>query len=35
MTATRIGRFVAGEGVRVLDGSGQPMTLGRAGWSHF
>ncbi|WP_372618758.1 thiamine-phosphate kinase [Falsiroseomonas sp.] len=32
---TRIGRFLDGEGVTVLDGTGQPLALGSAGWSHF
>ncbi len=31
----RIGRFVAGEGVQVLDATGAEMVLGRGGWSHF
>lgn len=31
---TRIGRFVAGDRVRVLDPSGAEMALGQ-GWSHF
>jgi len=35
-TATRIGRFVAGDPlVTVLDGQGAPMTLSQEGWSHF
>jgi len=33
--AARIGRFVPGEGVRVLDGAGLPMQFARTGWSHF
>ncbi len=33
--ATRIGRFVAGSGVRVLDAGGGMMALERRGWSHF
>ncbi len=32
---TRIGRFVAGQGVRVHDESGRDLTPDRAGWSHF
>jgi thiamine-monophosphate kinase len=32
---TRIGRFEAGDRVRVLDASGAPMALERPGWSHF
>lgn len=32
---TRIGAFVPGEGVTVLDGHGAPVALDRAGWSHF
>ncbi len=32
---TRIGRVVAGEGVRVLDASGMPVAFERAGWEHF
>ncbi|HTI00118.1 MAG TPA: thiamine-phosphate kinase [Acidisoma sp.] len=33
---TRIGRFVAGPGaVRVLGEDGQPLAIGRHGWSHF
>ncbi|MGG5885505.1 thiamine-phosphate kinase [Falsiroseomonas sp. HC035] len=31
----RIGRFVAGEGVRVLDGAGESVQLPGSGWSHF
>lgn len=31
---TRIGRFEAGEGVRVVLG-GEAMEVARAGWSHF
>ncbi len=31
---TRIGRFLPGEGVRVLD-DGAEITLARTGWSHF
>ena len=31
---TRIGRFVEGAGVRVLD-AGREMVLSRTGWSHF
>jgi len=33
--ATRIGRIVAEAGVRVLDASGHPVELPRAGWQHF
>lgn len=33
--ATRIGRFVEGAGVRVLDGQGGVVALVRGGWSHF
>ncbi len=33
--ATRIGRFEAGEEVRVLDGAGAVVNLNRQGWSHF
>ncbi len=33
--AARIGRFEAGDGVRVLDGAGAPISLDRPGWSHF
>ncbi len=32
---TQVGRFVAGEGVRVVDAAGQAMALARGGWSHF
>ena len=35
VAVTRIGRFVPGEGVRVLDGDGREMGLERQGWSHF
>jgi len=31
----RLGRFVAGEGVVVRDGSGAAITLPHGGWSHF
>jgi thiamine-monophosphate kinase len=31
----RIGRFVAGDGVRVQDAAGAEMALPAAGWSHF
>jgi thiamine-monophosphate kinase len=31
----RLGRFVAGDGVEVRDGSGAAITLPRGGWSHF
>lgn len=33
--ATRIGRIVAGEGVRVRDADGRWLEPGRAGWDHF
>jgi thiamine-monophosphate kinase len=32
---TRIGRFLDGEGVRVLDAGGAVIPLPRGGWSHF
>ena len=32
---TRIGRFLAGEGVTVVDAQGAPLALLRSGWSHF
>ncbi|WP_137177029.1 thiamine-phosphate kinase [Roseomonas sp. AR75] len=32
---TRIGRFLDGEGVCVLDDAGTAITLPRGGWSHF
>ena len=32
---TRIGRFLDGEGVSVLDAAGRPLSLPSAGWSHF
>ena len=32
---TRVGRFVAEPGVRVLDGGGEAMSLPVGGWSHF
>ncbi len=35
VAATRIGRFVAGSGVQVVDAAGAPMTFTRQGWSHF
>jgi thiamine-monophosphate kinase len=31
----RLGRFVAGDGVEVRDGSGAAITLPQGGWSHF
>ena len=31
----RIGRFIAGEGVVVRDGSGAAITVPQGGWSHF
>jgi thiamine-monophosphate kinase len=33
--ATRIGRIVAGSGVRVLDSTGQEIVTPPAGWEHF
>lgn len=33
--ATRIGRIVAGAGVRVLDARGNDVTPSHAGWEHF
>jgi len=33
--ATRIGRIVAGRGVSVRDGSGNPLVAAQAGWEHF
>jgi thiamine-monophosphate kinase len=33
--ATHIGRVVAGQGVRLLDASGDPIALHRLGWEHF
>ena len=33
--ATRIGRIVAGSGVRVLDAHGSEVVTPRAGWEHF
>jgi thiamine-monophosphate kinase len=33
--ATRIGRVVAGAGVRLLDADGVAIALGRRGWEHF
>ena len=35
VVATRIGRFVAGEGVTVIGPDGQPLPIARRGWSHF
>jgi thiamine-monophosphate kinase len=35
VTATRIGAFTAGQGVRVLDPAGRDLGLDRRGWSHF
>jgi hypothetical protein len=32
---TRIGAFVADQGIAVLDRHGTPIQLDRAGWSHF
>lgn len=34
-SVTRIGRIVAGSGVRVLDSDGNEITPPRAGWEHF
>jgi thiamine-monophosphate kinase len=33
--ATRIGRVVAEQGVRLLDASGNEIALRRHGWEHF
>ena len=33
--ATRIGRVVAGQGVRLLDADGAEISLRRRGWEHF
>ncbi len=33
--ATRIGRVVAGKGLRVLDEHGTPLVLAHRGWEHF
>ena len=33
--ATRIGRVVAGEGVRMLDHDGRELVIERSGWNHF
>jgi thiamine-monophosphate kinase len=33
--ATRIGRIVAGSGVRVLDADANEIEIARAGWEHF
>lgn len=33
--ATRIGRVVAGAGVRVLDAHGAPIAIAHPGWEHF
>ncbi|MFM7609491.1 MAG: thiamine-phosphate kinase, partial [Alphaproteobacteria bacterium] len=35
VAVARLGRFVAGDGVVVRDGSGAAMTLPQGGWSHF
>ena len=35
VAATRIGRFVAGAGVSVVDAAGAAMAFTRQGWSHF
>jgi thiamine-monophosphate kinase len=34
-SVTRIGRFLDGQGVMVLDASGTPLDLPAGGWSHF
>lgn len=34
VTMTRVGRVVAGEGVRFVDGAGQPVDVA-GGWDHF
>ena len=33
--ATRIGRVVAGKGVRLLNGDGREIAVSRRGWDHF
>jgi len=33
--ATRIGRVVEGQGVRLLDADGSELVLHRRGWNHF
>jgi len=33
--ATRIGRVVSGERVRMLDHDGGELVIERAGWNHF
>lgn len=35
VAVTAIGVMSAGEGVRVLDGDGHPLSLARGGWRHF
>jgi thiamine-monophosphate kinase len=35
LSLSAIGRITAGEGVRVLDASGKPVDVGRAGYEHF
>jgi thiamine-monophosphate kinase len=35
LTISEIGTMAAGQGVRVLDASGQALALDRAGWTHF
>ena len=35
LAVTRIGAIERGEGVTVMDARGQPLTLGRAGYTHF
>jgi len=35
LPVTRIGAMAAGTGVRVLDETGAPIPLAKAGWSHF
>jgi thiamine-monophosphate kinase len=34
VAVTRIGRLSEGDGVRIVDAAGQPVTLGIAGWRH-
>lgn len=35
LSLTRVGRLVAGQGVRVLDSCGEPLVLSHAGFDHF
>ncbi|MFM7417600.1 MAG: thiamine-phosphate kinase, partial [Alphaproteobacteria bacterium] len=35
VAVTRLGHFVADDGVVVRDGSGAAITLPQGGWSHF